>query len=154
MKRSKNKLRNLMKEEENKSIMKSEVQIRTAIETLQHHLREAEEEQIGLNPKSEEYRAIQDSINQYGIEISAFKWIIEPGPEASPNSDLITIERLEKESGWENDGWGGFQKGAILVKMDGPTINVIIYTLSGYSKFCKGCSTMQDIKDLDRLVNG
>jgi hypothetical protein len=82
--------------------------------------------------------------------------------EITPKEDLITIEALEKEPGWEKVGatskLSEFSKGAITVEHitygDNQVLcNVYLVTKECYLINTRGCSTMQDIRDLDRLVN-
>jgi hypothetical protein len=77
--------------------------------------------------------------------------------EITPKEDLITIEALEKEPGWEK---GTYEDPRIPIPLlywfKGPiqvTFNPLEVTIEDGFKF-EGCSTMQDIRTLDRLVNG
>lgn len=56
--------------------MKTEAEIRTAIEIHERLIEEGEQDIKGLTPQSEEYKAINDSIYQYQIELDTLKWVL------------------------------------------------------------------------------
>jgi hypothetical protein len=78
-----------------------------------------------------------------------------PAQSATPKESAICVESLEKE-GWEKAPLPDeiFQKGAVSVLIIGSWLNIQVLTPNGYARDCKGVSTMQDLRTLERLVNG
>jgi hypothetical protein len=110
-----------------------------------------------LSPTDPETREIVRDIE---ILEEGEAWVKEQDRINQP--ELITVERLEKEPGWEKVGatskLSEFSKGAITVEHitygDNQVLcNVYLVTKECYLINTRGCSTMQDIRDLDRLVN-
>jgi hypothetical protein len=87
------------------------------------------------------------------IEPPIGKFIMD---QSDVNPEPITVEAMEKEPGWE-DGthWPGcpirrFYSGMISVIIrEGKPIDVLVE-----NEDARGVSSMPDIRDLDRLLNG
>jgi hypothetical protein len=97
-----------------------------------------------------------------GIEGGA-KQAVEPGPEASPKESIvekICVEALEKEPGWEIRTKLWCVKKNIGLKKQFKTTFEVFFSKEGEPDFwvgntlAEGVKTMQDLRTLDKLVNG